>query len=80
MTIHDLQVNQNGENAETSTPGKGLAFWYTTKALGTGILYGAEERYTGLGLLFDSFDDDGKVLLGSECVVWLALGCFVSQS
>ena len=25
-----------------------------------GILFGSEERYEGFGLLFDSYDDDGK--------------------
>jgi len=45
---------------DSETPGKGLAFWYTTSVMKAGILFGSEERYEGFGLLFDSYDDDGK--------------------
>jgi len=45
---------------ESDTPGKGLAFWYTSNIMQPGILFGSEERYEGFGLLFDSYDDDGK--------------------
>jgi len=45
---------------ETDTPGKGLGFWYTSNIMQPGILFGSEERYEGFGLLFDSYDDDGK--------------------
>eukprot|EP00658_Telonema_sp_P-2_P019861 TRINITY_DN17814_c0_g2_i2.p1 TRINITY_DN17814_c0_g2~~TRINITY_DN17814_c0_g2_i2.p1 ORF type:complete len:469 (+),score=150.99 TRINITY_DN17814_c0_g2_i2:61-1467(+) len=45
---------------EPESPGKGLAFWYTNTPLEVGTLYGSDERYEGFGLLFDSYDDDGK--------------------
>jgi len=45
---------------ETDAPGKGLGFWYTSNIMAPGILFGSEERYEGFGLLFDSYDDDGK--------------------
>merc|ERR1711935_843705 len=45
---------------EADSPGKGLAFWYTANVMSPGILFGSEERYEGFGLLFDSYDDDGK--------------------
>jgi len=33
---------------------------YTSNVMAPGILFGSEERYEGFGLLFDSYDDDGK--------------------
>ena len=53
-----FEVTVTGDN---DTPGKGLAFWYTSNIMQPGILFGSEERYEGFGLLFDSYDDDGKV-------------------
>jgi len=50
-----LTINGDAENA-----GKGLGFWYTTSVMKPGILFGSDERYEGFGLLFDSYDDDGK--------------------
>lgn len=52
-----FEVTITGEN---DTPGKGLGFWYTSNIMSPGILFGSEERYEGFGLLFDSYDDDGK--------------------
>jgi len=52
-----FEVTVTGDN---DTPGKGLAFWYTSNIMQPGILFGSEERYEGFGLLFDSYDDDGK--------------------
>ncbi|XP_034838627.1 protein ERGIC-53 [Maniola hyperantus] len=39
----------------------GLAFWYTT-ARGdyTGEVFGSSDRWNGLGIIFDSFDNDNK--------------------
>lgn len=45
---------------EPDAPGKGMGFWYTSNIMAPGILFGSEERYEGFGLLFDSYDDDGK--------------------
>merc|ERR1712159_173860 len=45
---------------ESESPGKGLGFWYTSNIMSPGILFGSEERYEGFGLLFDSYNDDGK--------------------
>lgn len=52
-----FKVHVSGEPEST---GKGLAFWYTNTPLEVGTLYGSDERYEGFGLLFDSYDDDGK--------------------
>ncbi|XP_012540603.1 protein ERGIC-53 [Monomorium pharaonis] len=39
----------------------GLAFWYTTnKGYYNGSVFGSSDRWTGLGMFFDSFDNDNK--------------------
>ncbi|XP_021697592.1 protein ERGIC-53 [Aedes aegypti] len=39
----------------------GLAFWYTTeKGDYTGEVFGSSDRWVGLGIFFDSFDNDNK--------------------
>lgn len=43
---------------EKEKPGKGMGFWFTKNPEKPGILYGSNEKFDGLGLLFDSFDDD----------------------
>ncbi|XP_012221854.1 protein ERGIC-53 [Linepithema humile] len=39
----------------------GLAFWYTTtKGTYNGTVFGSSDLWTGLGIFFDSFDNDNK--------------------
>ncbi|XP_034048317.1 protein ERGIC-53 [Thalassophryne amazonica] len=38
----------------------GLAVWYTVEQGLDGPVYGAADKWTGLGIFFDSFDNDGK--------------------
>lgn len=39
----------------------GLAFWYTSeKGAYTGEVYGSSDKWVGLGVFFDSFDNDNK--------------------
>lgn len=39
----------------------GLAFWYTTKKPNsTGPLFGSEQLFDGLGVIVDTYDNDGK--------------------
>lgn len=39
----------------------GLAFWYTTsKGDYDGPVFGSSDRWNGLGIFFDSFDNDNK--------------------
>ncbi|KAL4154289.1 hypothetical protein QTP88_002111 [Uroleucon formosanum] len=39
----------------------GLAFWYTSsKGDYNGPVFGSSDKWTGLGVFFDSFDNDGK--------------------
>lgn len=38
--------------------GEGLALWYV-KDMGEGPVFGAPDRWTGLGIILDTFDDDG---------------------
>ncbi len=40
--------------------GNGLAFWYTREAHRTGIVYGGPDKFDGLGLFFDTFDEETK--------------------
>lgn len=37
------------------------AFWYTTqRGEYTGEVFGSSDRWNGLGIIFDSFDNDNK--------------------
>lgn len=38
----------------------GLAFWYTTERMIAGNVFGSKDRWNGLGLIFDSYDNDNK--------------------
>ncbi|XP_062410607.1 protein ERGIC-53 [Sardina pilchardus] len=38
----------------------GLAMWFTTGQGLTGPVYGAADQWNGVGIFFDSFDNDGK--------------------
>ncbi|XP_053214591.1 protein ERGIC-53-like [Panonychus citri] len=38
----------------------GLAFWYTDMKYPEGPVYGSADNWRGLGIFFDSFDNDGK--------------------
>ncbi|KAF4077185.1 hypothetical protein AMELA_G00205160 [Ameiurus melas] len=42
------------------TGADGLAIWYTQDQGLEGPVYGAADRWNGLGIFFDSFDNDGK--------------------
>ncbi|CAN8013792.1 unnamed protein product [Ixodes persulcatus] len=38
----------------------GLAFWYTDKKQAEGPVFGSSDKWTGLAIFFDSFDNDNK--------------------
>ena len=38
----------------------GLAFWYTAARGVEGPVYGSNDQWIGLGVFFDSFDNDNK--------------------
>lgn len=38
----------------------GLAFWYTNQKMPEGPVFGSSDKWLGLSLFFDSFDNDGK--------------------
>lgn len=40
--------------------GDGFAFWYTDKVGLIGPVYGSSDYWTGLGVFFDTFNNDGK--------------------
>merc|ERR1712159_220670 len=50
-----------------------MAFWYTKNLEPPGILYGSNEKFNGLGVLFDSFDDD-KASDNPIIMTWLNNG------
>ncbi|XP_055332626.1 protein ERGIC-53-like [Paramacrobiotus metropolitanus] len=39
----------------------GLAFWYATERMQEGDAFGSKTTWNGLGIFFDSFDNDGKM-------------------
>ena len=39
----------------------GMAFWYTSSTLELGPVFGANNYFDGLGIFFDTYDNDGKV-------------------
>lgn len=41
--------------------GDGFALWYSASPLPPGDAMGSDGTWKGLGVFFDSFDDDGKV-------------------
>ncbi|OQV14933.1 Protein ERGIC-53 [Hypsibius exemplaris] len=41
--------------------GDGLGFWYTTERMQEGDAFGGPTTWHGLGVFFDSFDNDGKM-------------------
>lgn len=47
------------------TPGGGLALWYTTKIGATGPVYGANDKWDGLGIFIDSVGSDPDSDTGS---------------
>jgi mannose-binding lectin 1 len=41
--------------------GDGIAFWYVREPLRSGPVFGYQDRWNGLGVFLDTFDDDRKV-------------------
>jgi hypothetical protein len=40
--------------------GDGFAFWYTAKRNTVGTTFGNDQAFVGLGILFDSYDNDNR--------------------
>jgi hypothetical protein len=38
-----------------------MAFWYTQERMEEGPVFGNRDRWNGLAITFDTFDNDGKV-------------------
>jgi hypothetical protein len=38
-----------------------MAFWYTRERMEEGPVFGNRDRWNGLAITFDTFDNDGKV-------------------
>jgi len=52
-----LKVKGHGEGNDM---GAGVAFWITERREKPGDLYGSQEKFKGIGIFFDTHDDDGK--------------------
>jgi len=44
----------------------GMAMWYTRDRMEEGPVFGSKDQWTGLGIFFDTFDNDNKVRI-SQC-------------
>lgn len=60
MTEENWQVNFAFRIKGQSIGGNGLAFWYARDAHRTGNVYGAPDKFEGLGIAFDTFDEETK--------------------
>ncbi|GCB60501.1 protein ERGIC-53-like [Scyliorhinus torazame] len=48
-------------NGRNRVGADGLAIWYTRERGPTGPVYGAADHWDGVGIFFDSYDNDGRV-------------------
>ena len=55
--------------------GDGLAFWYAKDPGIIGPAFGSKDTWDGLGVIFDTYDNDGKVLLLHYLTTSLLLNC-----
>jgi len=39
----------------------GMAFWYTKEKDEMGPIYGSKDKWDGLAVIFDTYDNDGRV-------------------
>jgi hypothetical protein len=60
MSEENWQVNFAFRIKGDTIGGNGLAFWYTRDGHRTGSVYGAPDKFDGLGLAFDTFDEETK--------------------
>jgi hypothetical protein len=57
-------------SGQSSYGGKGLALWYVDQPKVEGDVYGYRNKWNGLAIMMDSFDDDGKVILLLLLLTW----------
>jgi hypothetical protein len=43
----------------------GLGFWYSKEIKKEGSLFGQDENFEGFGIVFDSYDNNGKIILSN---------------
>ena len=56
-----VQFTMNVTGAPGSGHGsEGMAFWYVKERAQLGPIFGSRDKWTGMGIFFDSFDNDGK--------------------
>jgi len=65
-----LKVKGEGTGVTDNLVGSGIALWITTGREKPGGLYGSTDKFNGVGIFFDSFDNDDKkdnpIIMGAE--------------
>lgn len=65
-----LKVKGEGTGTADNNVGSGVALWITKGREKPGTLYGSAEKFNGIGVFFDSFDNDNKkdnpIIMGTE--------------
>lgn len=65
-----LKVKGEGTGVTDNLVGSGIALWITTSREKPGGLYGSTDKFNGVGIFFDSFDNDDKkdnpIIMGAE--------------
>eukprot|EP01117_Protostelium_nocturnum_P005222 TRINITY_DN189_c0_g1_i1.p1 TRINITY_DN189_c0_g1~~TRINITY_DN189_c0_g1_i1.p1 ORF type:complete len:533 (-),score=183.47 TRINITY_DN189_c0_g1_i1:66-1664(-) len=60
VSFKDWEVSMNFKVGSTSALGAdGFAVWYTKESKRAGNVYGNQDKWKGLGIVFDTFDNDG---------------------
>ena len=59
MVVLSMKIFKNNIS---ETGSDGFAFWYTAEKGGGGPVFGSPDRWLGMGILLDSYDNDRKVI------------------
>jgi mannose-binding lectin 1 len=59
MVVLTIKISPNAE-APQRLGADGMAFWYTQERMEEGPVFGNRDRWNGLAITFDTFDNDGK--------------------
>lgn len=60
MAVLSLKILKNNMS---ETGSDGFAFWYTAEKGGNGPVFGNPDRWLGMSIMLDSYDNDGKVTI-----------------
>lgn len=68
----EMEFHVHGQGRHTF--GDGFAFWYTRESQQQGPAYGNTMKFNGLGVIFDTFDNDKNVRLSIQVILWCFFG------